>query len=587
MSIRLKCSSCEHPVKVADTAAGKVIKCPKCSGRIRVPGGKKASRKKPAAAKKSSDSSSFLQSFDIDRLEDDEVQLCQKCAAELPPGETECLECGYDPTLEVERARKKAKSAGPDRSEFFQTLFSDSFGFAASHFGKVISSFFILLIGVGLFLFSYDTSLWVVGGPPGFFSWMFVLVFGTLSIGWLWFVMLEVIRLTAAKKDVIKKLNFDFAQCSMDGLQSVAWVFVFGFPFMALGLGAGFFLSEETNRLPMAIGAVGGFLLTMIVGINSIPHFAMPITYRGWLINKAFESFGKTSKGSLLVYGLLLVLCLPAIGGLGAIAAVSGQQVASYHATRVNQGRVRAINYELDRPDNESTNKTKEEVPVVDQKVLIVPAAILSGVLLWTAFASLVFSRAMGLFVKHFRSDLGLVTKAAETVYVKKKSMEGASRSLRGSDIAPVGSRIGARLVDILLVNVVGVVLAFIAYMLMVTLGYDLTMDPVKIAGTIGVSAFALFIYFGVQQADVEQTTQGKKSMQLFVCNEQGKKMSMGHSFGRAFVDLLFGLLVFPVLADLIVLCAVPGGRSLRDRLVGTHVRKLKPLNIKEEGVID
>jgi hypothetical protein len=78
MPLELSCPYCSKAMKLADSAAGLIVKCPRCKNRLKVDPGQ-------------SGSSGFEESFQV--VED---WACPCCKAALALGAIVCVRCGYD-----------------------------------------------------------------------------------------------------------------------------------------------------------------------------------------------------------------------------------------------------------------------------------------------------------------------------------------------------------------------------------------------------------------------------------------------------------------------------------------------------------
>ena len=88
MPVKIRCRGCEKVLNAPDKARGRVIKCPNCGTKLKVPGGP-AKSKKPAKKpqKKSAGDDDFLSGLDFSRAESEDEKVCPFCAAEMDPVE--------------------------------------------------------------------------------------------------------------------------------------------------------------------------------------------------------------------------------------------------------------------------------------------------------------------------------------------------------------------------------------------------------------------------------------------------------------------------------------------------------------------
>lgn len=114
MAIPIKCQ-CGKALKVPDTAAGRVVKCPACSQNIKVPvvpGGAAKSAPAPAAAPADPESSSMNELFDEEGFSAHVAAVCPACRHEMAAGQVLCTKCGYN--TQTGEQLESHKTAGVD-----------------------------------------------------------------------------------------------------------------------------------------------------------------------------------------------------------------------------------------------------------------------------------------------------------------------------------------------------------------------------------------------------------------------------------------------------------------------------------------
>ena len=92
MPVKVRCQSCEKVFAAPDAARGKLVKCPGCEEKVKVPAGDgaksgataKPAGKKPAPAKAKKDEhhddhEHALKNLDLDGAEDENTRVCPKC----------------------------------------------------------------------------------------------------------------------------------------------------------------------------------------------------------------------------------------------------------------------------------------------------------------------------------------------------------------------------------------------------------------------------------------------------------------------------------------------------------------------------
>lgn len=108
MAIPITCQ-CGKALKVPDTAAGRVVKCPACSQNINVPavGGGKP---QPASAAPAPNRMNEL--FDEEGFSQHVAAVCPACRQEMQAGAVLCTKCGYN--VQTGEKLERHKTAGVD-----------------------------------------------------------------------------------------------------------------------------------------------------------------------------------------------------------------------------------------------------------------------------------------------------------------------------------------------------------------------------------------------------------------------------------------------------------------------------------------
>lgn len=154
MPIKVRCGACEATLNVSDKAAGKVVLCKSCGGRIKVPalagdaaaktpaaGEKPVRRRPPATAENApADHDDLFGGLDLDRAEDVKRKVCPGCAAPVRAEDIECPKCGVNiqtGTLS-ERQRKMRSRKGPPPEEFYGAVWGNAWKFLKAHKGFAV-----------------------------------------------------------------------------------------------------------------------------------------------------------------------------------------------------------------------------------------------------------------------------------------------------------------------------------------------------------------------------------------------------------------------------------------------------------------
>ncbi|MCA8989749.1 MAG: RDD family protein, partial [Planctomycetaceae bacterium] len=536
MSIKFRCPECSNPIKAPDEAAGRSVRCPQCQTKTRVPSGSSSpsGESKPARKpKKEEDSNAFLENIDLGNVAADTV-LCQKCAAVIPPGETTCPECGFDPEhlTTAGRRRQKLAAKGIDPKSFYANVFKEPFSFATAHMGLVFKTgtiltiFFLLAAVFGYFL------IWVATGPPFAFWLLLTTVAFMVPVGWLLEQHLYIIQQTLEKKDKMRKLRFDFALCGMSGMKFFAWIIFYGLPFWIVFGGLGMLLDSMGIAYAFAAGVVLSLLCVFIFASQALSHLAMPVETPGWFFPRVAKSLRITFLPGLTWALLALLVNLPVIGGFAAVYYVGGDKFAEFVDLRLQEAKVRKAKVEIRLAELSGIESRKTaavekyskdaevEVPKKNFGSIVLPITI--GILscYLVGFTSVVVGRANGILTSSLRKALDLIGSAKELVYKKKQAGEEKIRNRKTTLVAPTGVRAMAYVIDSLLLSAMnGTVLGMIYYTVF-SFDVDMTSRVAMIISQVVASIPPLIvfgIYFVKNEAGIEQTTAGKKAMHLFV----------------------------------------------------------------------
>jgi len=451
MPIKVRCTGCEKVLSVADGARGKAVTCPNCQTRVAVPreGAKQATTKnsakpssdvvnKKSASKsvKPPDSESELIAFDLTRSADANARICVKCGFDmkhLEAEESECPECGFcAESGGLGKQARKRMMIGPDPADFYVKLCAKSWRFVKKNQQvawrtTAYLSICLLLASVCGYLF-----LWIAAWPPrAFFGICFVVLLMVMP-GWLWFLNVEVIKLTLEGKDKIKRLNFDFFLSSALGLLAVGWFLAISLPLIVLPLGIDYFLVNFLNRTPWiyAVCVAVGVIPVLVMLPVAMSHMVMPISVRGWLIWKIFPVAVKNIKPLLLMLLWLFVSTLPVTGGATVIGVVWGRAVYKIGSTMESNGRTLRIKIAEESKSSSAKNQSSpsaaamQEIETINFQPLIGPVMILALMLLPTGLMALFNMRINGEFTYYFRNRLDLIERRKERKYVAKKKVD-------------------------------------------------------------------------------------------------------------------------------------------------------------------
>lgn len=253
MPIPVRCSQCSKGLKVPDKYAGKKIKCPDCQTGINVPAGGSAAAKtrKPAKSKVKvkptavappmESDSDFLADMNLgdSATIDTTVQLCPKCATEVPDDEIVCDNCGHNLStgrLDDAIAKKRSRK-GPDPTDFIKVAWSDSLTFLKANFSLAKKTTIVWAI-FGTLASIFAVVLAGATKGPIITFWTGLAGLSTFAVaGWYWFLSEVIVRMTMDREEKLKRLNTDTFQTLALGIKAVVWPFVMGLPVWILVFG--------------------------------------------------------------------------------------------------------------------------------------------------------------------------------------------------------------------------------------------------------------------------------------------------------------------------------------------------------------
>lgn len=572
MPVTVKCGECGKAINAPDKARGKAIKCPDCGSKVAVPEATKKREKVEAVS--TSDSAEFLANLDLGKVEDSGYNICPSCGADFPEEDEVCPNCKYDRTTSqgVSRTLQKMQAPkGPDKGIFYSRLWADSFGFGFSHPYMVLFTFCLYMICIPLA--AYMGFLYYI--MPRFtmkilFAF-FAVVLLIIPIGWVWNSFIMIIHRTLEKKKALGKWRFDFALAAAMGFKFIGWMIAFSLPFLVVFGGMGYLLQQQEVPFAMA----GSLALVVLIILPMFPaamsHMAMPVEYRGWMLTAILPAMTKSIGGALMWTLMVLVISIPTIG-LNVGGYLIKQDSINEFIAGTNANR--ATRFEMMKA--EDAQKGKNDGPPPEKKDLVslpwnawlIPLGMYAGATLWYSFALIIAARGNGMYTYYFKKELNLIDKKEELKYVAKVAGEKPILNLKLSTPAPFGTRYMAKLVDIVVLALVGG--AVVGLMLFIGSMTEMKTE-VSLYIALGVWALVYFIYNVAGESGETQGTPGKTMMKLFVCDKEGNRASGGKIFLRTLVFLL--LMPFAW----ITIFTDADGRGVHDMMAGTLVRLQKP----------
>ncbi|MDX1969518.1 MAG: hypothetical protein SFV23_20255 [Planctomycetaceae bacterium] len=430
MSVKVRCTGCDKVLTAPDSARGKAIKCPACDTKVRVPAGEEKPKKK--RAEEPADSEDALATLDLRNVEDHEARICGKCGYDMQhmdEEETECPKCGYDSSRGGlgEKAQKK-RLKGPDPDKFYSGLWKANWKFVIKNQGLAWRTIAYVIVASMLMFLCAFLYLYVPQWPPRIFFAMCGFVSAMMIPGWLWFLDEQVVTATLQKKDVLKRVNFDFFLCSALGMKFIAWNVVFALPIVLIPALVGYAMNE-VGGLPWQLAAIPilvGYLPVFAMLPICVGHFVMPVPTPGWLVWKVFPAWLRTLKPTLIWLMLTLGLCTPSIGCLAAAGAVYGSAMSTAVSQMDENCAISRAKLAKERASKKDQAKlagnplVDKQLHKIDYSAFIVPSILWTLACLFLGFPAVYSSRLNGQFVYFFRDSLDLIALAKEYKYVAK-----------------------------------------------------------------------------------------------------------------------------------------------------------------------
>ncbi len=440
MPVKVRCQSCEKVFAAPDAARGKLVKCPGCEKKVKVPAGDgaksgttaKPAGKKPAPAKAKKDEhhddhEHALKNLDLDGAEDENTRVCPKCGQEIYEEEVnECPACG----LNFETGLTKEKQKGIDPKLFFRVVIKDSKRFLLENKPLAIRTGVYTLIFSVLNFCCLFMVTWCVSFPPRMFWLGLLFVTSMVPNGWLWFLNGEIIKATMEKRENMPRVNFDMFTCVALGIKYWVWRIVMALQLFFLTMPAGYFNSRQMWFPALALQAVFELILVLMIP-QVMVHMTMPVTTRGWLMHIQFQAWAKSFGACLYWAAITFVVMLPSLVPVGLAVVIGRQGTIEFAAAMTHNYRANA-QLGADRAAYiAEKNLGKKEIPVevkeddekyktrpLPWKGFIIPAI---GLLLsqgMFGFGAVFAMRANGLLGLYYKKHLKLDTMAKDVVWM-------------------------------------------------------------------------------------------------------------------------------------------------------------------------
>ena len=442
MPVKVRCQSCEKVFAVPDAARGKLVKCPGCEEKVKVPAGDgakssagaKAPAKKPAKKDDHDDHEHAIKNLDLDKAEDENARVCPKCGQEIYEEETyECPACG----LNFETGLTKAKQKGIDPKIFYRVVLKDSKQFLLDNKPFAIRTGIYTLVFTLLHFVCMFLVTWCVSPPPRMFWMGLAVVTFMVPFGWAWFLNSEIIKATMDKRETLPRINFDMFTCVALGIKFFVWQILMGAQLLLPV--AGVFLIRQGLPIPgIALIAVTELVLFLMLPQVMI-HMVMPVTTRGWLMHIQFKAWAKSIGVCAYWCGVTSVVLLPTLVPLGLAGAIGYQKFIQFSADMTHNFKANAaLGQDMEVFYTARNNPKKNEAPPVEPKSddpkyknrpipwtgIIAPIIGLVLSELMFGFGAVLAMRVNGLLGLYFKKHLKLETMAKETKWVAKGAID-------------------------------------------------------------------------------------------------------------------------------------------------------------------
>ncbi len=558
---KIRCRGCETVLNAPDNARGKVIKCPKCSTKLKVPAGEAESAPQAPAKKKSPPNKqpkkqvsedNFLGRLDaIDELdlEHDEEQICPYCASEMEDIEEDpvCRKCGMNVETGKMDAKEKKKRAikGPDPALFYKEVWKNSWEFMWKEKGLAIRT------GTNWMVFSvlcamtwYMSYVFCKNAPPKVFWGSLAILTGLALPGWYWLLGLKIIRSTYLNEDVRSdRLNVDMFQSIASGIRAVVWPLILMLPIAGplIIVLAVFSLHALTTGDPTILILVSSvvFLPSILVLPSAMVHMTAKYKYKGWIMWELVKVVSKVFVSTLFFLMVVFVCLLPVVLVAGPIFFLIKD--INPFTSEVISGITHNMTMWLAKvADLGQVNKDSMYYTLIKGPFNIMFAFLVFGPIAYMAgFPAIFIMRANGLFGYYNQRALDLVeqispnTPATFWVRYLAHTIDSPLVSL-ASFLVTANDK--ALMLQWFL-NAVGLLVFFFSRPMFPT--YCMIWP-----------LYTTWLYWAVQEGSQIKTTLGKDAFGLIVVKEDSEQqITMGQASGRfalrIICDLLLGLPYF------------------------------------------
>lgn len=326
---KIRCNGCETVLNAPDKARGKVIACPKCGTKLKVPTDDAAApARKPKAAARAAEKDDTVDfgNLDLDRLQQEAEGggICPYCAAELTPEDPVCRKCGMNVEkgqMDAREHRRRSLKGGLDPNLLYTQGVKESWDFLKENFHMALRTGGIWALFATINATCTYMSLVYCKNWPTKTFWGGLAVISGLGIaGWFLSLIMGVISVSIVKEKFrADRFYFDFFKAASAGWRVVFWPLVVIGPFLPLLLL--FYLWTLLNNPDRALDPT--FLLGLIGGTLFLPILVLPIalvhmttrhSYKAWIMWELLKLFAKNAGATLYFLFVSFIAFLPAIG---------------------------------------------------------------------------------------------------------------------------------------------------------------------------------------------------------------------------------------------------------------------------------
>jgi DNA-directed RNA polymerase subunit RPC12/RpoP len=428
MPVKVRCSECQHVVNAPDRARGKAVKCPQCGHAIRVPA-EKAAPATPGAQKAGApppSGSMVIANLNLEQLEDAQTRICPKCGAEVSAEDVVCPECQVNlvtgllsAELQADRARK-----GPNPKKYYGEFFGDSLEFWKKNKKLSITLSWNCALFASIGAFCALAAIWCTKPLVKDFWWFLTVVAVMIPPGLAWDLHTSIIDATLRKKKKLPKHHFEKLLGAALGFKFIFWFLDVGAPFHFLAL---IFLLLHFPLVAIGL-EVPAVVFAALLFPLAMTHMSMPVTIKGWLLNKMSGPFFRTLPAlAYWAFFLLLIMLVP-IGCLAGGAILGGNGIAKMIADSDYNTVVFTKQAEIDNlpkiaivPPELSEWRGKNPANL-DYSPFWIPAGLFIVASGFFGATAVILMRANGLYARYFLDYLDLDAMERETKYVAKVS---------------------------------------------------------------------------------------------------------------------------------------------------------------------